>query len=677
MRFIATLTLSLMMIVSLSAEVNVTFRANTAFVPDTLNANSTVQMRGALPTLTWDNTSPVVFTNVGGDYWEATMSVPDGTVGEYKFFTNSLPAPIDAAWGGWEGDPNRSLDLSAFTGTDTTLPLQYVNGYMNGAPQYDAPFETNDSTFAIHIRVNIQGYEDFNDETMWVGARGSNMGDWSQAGEMDWGKTFFLTQESPHANGGSQQYNAANFYSGTLHMPNTYANAGVAVKFVIHNADADPTEDWGNMVAEASYQNETSTTGADTTLYWEWFNGMVPAGFTGADTTDLTFKADFSTTINENGYQVGDSVIVRYGYFGSAMEVGVAGLTKEGLFGNVYSVTIPDVVLSFGENLYYQYYKLDDEGAEYREVYFNFDYEGDTPSEAERREVLIEGVDAMVMDDVISTVDARRQPLFRNTNSVGGHVTVSYTLDMRPAYWHVERGVVLDDIQGNFDIATTAQIDEMGAFMNGPATGGWTGWGLPLAELEEKQLFDDATHGDLVAGDSVYTLQIEYAPDSTNNVIGQEFKFGIGGGDNESSYGLNHIENINDAQDTYTIASAWGSINPNFYHMWNYDANMGYVAIDEVVAPEALSLSQNYPNPFNPTTSINYVLPEATSVELTVFNALGQEVRTLKAGHYNAGSYSVNWDGLDNTGNMISSGLYIYTLTAGDQSISKKMLMLK
>ncbi|MCF7921227.1 MAG: T9SS type A sorting domain-containing protein, partial [Candidatus Marinimicrobia bacterium] len=393
--------------------------------------------------------------------------------------------------------------------------------------------------------------------------------------------------------------------------------------------------------------------------------------------TDLTFKADFSTTINENGYEVGDSVIVRYGYFGSAMEVGVAGLTKEGLFGNLYSVTIPDVVLNFGDELYYQYYKLNDDGAEYREVYFNFDYNGDTPSEAERRAVVITAEDNTVMDDVISTVDARRQPLFRNTNAVGGHVTVSYTVDMRPAYWHVDHGITLNDIQGNFDISRSGQIDTLGVFMNGPATGEWTGWGISLSSLEDKQLFDDGTHGDVTAGDNVYTLQFEYAPDSTNNVIGQEFKFGIGGGDNESSYGLNHIENINDASDTYTIASAWGSINPNFYYLWDYDTMTGTVGVDEFEVPNVLSLAQNYPNPFNPTTSINYVLPQASDVQLIIYNALGQEVRTLKAGHSNAGSYSVNWDGLDHSGNMVSSGLYIYTLTTGDQSISKKMLMLK
>ena len=680
MRFFTTLILSLMLVVAVSADVNVTFQANTAFVPDTLNANSTVQLRGDTAPLTWDGGSGVVFTNVGGDYWEATASFPDNAVIGYKFFTHAMggvAAGVEWEHAGWEGDPNRTLDLSTFAGTDTLVPLQYVNGYENNVDQYDVPFETNDSTVAIHIRVNLQGYEDFNSETMWVGARGSNMGDWSTAGEMDWGKTFFLAQETQHPNGGSQQYNAENFYSGTLHMPNVYAADGVAVKFVIHHANSDPTEDWGNMIVNPDVQYETSTSGVDTTLSWKWFNNTPPAGFTGGDTTDITFKADFSTAINENGYQIGDSVIVRAGYFGSAQEVYVAGLTKEGIFGNVYSAVIPDVVLSYGENLYYQYYKLDDDGAEYREVYFNFDYEGDVPSEAERREVMIDGVDAMVMDDVISNVDGRRQPLFRNTSIIGGHVTVSYTLDMRPAYWHVDQGIVLNDIQGGINISTAAQIDELGVFMNGPATGAWSGWGAELSSLEAKQLFDDGTHGDITADDDFYTLQIEYAPDSTNNVIGQEFKFGIGGGDNESSYGLNHIENINDATDTYTLASAWGSINPGFYSLWDYDTETGIVGVDEFEAPRAMSLSQNYPNPFNPTTSINYVLPEATTVELVIYNALGQEVKTLKAGHYAAGNYSVTWNGLDHAGNSIASGLYIYTLTAGDQSISKKMLMLK
>jgi len=93
--------------------------------------------------------------------------------------------------------------------------------------------------------------------------------------------------------------------------------------------------------------------------------------------------------------------------------------------------------------------------------------------------------------------------------------------------------------------------------------------------------------------------------------------------------------------------------------------------------PTSYALSQNYPNPFNPTTTINIALPEASNVVLTIYNALGQEVRTLKTDYLHAGNYSVTWDGMDNSGNTISSGLYIYTMTAGNHNFSKKMLMLK
>ena len=116
----------------------------------------------------------------------------------------------------------------------------------------------------------------------------------------------------------------------------------------------------------------------------------------------------------------------------------------------------------------------------------------------------------------------------------------------------------------------------------------------------------------------------------------------------------------------------------------NTDTNLpfpqtcGPLAINTLAGiPTSYALSQNYPNPFNPTTTINFALPEANNVVLTIYNALGQEVRTLKTDYLNAGNYSVTWDGLDNAGNMITSGIYIYTMTAGDQHFSKKMLMLK
>ena len=89
--------------------------------------------------------------------------------------------------------------------------------------------------------------------------------------------------------------------------------------------------------------------------------------------------------------------------------------------------------------------------------------------------------------------------------------------------------------------------------------------------------------------------------------------------------------------------------------------------------PEAFSLADNFPNPFNPATTIQYVLPQAADVELTVYNAVGQPVRTLVAEHQSAGRYAVEWDA---TG--LSSGMYLYRLQVGGEFREvKKMLLLK
>jgi len=93
--------------------------------------------------------------------------------------------------------------------------------------------------------------------------------------------------------------------------------------------------------------------------------------------------------------------------------------------------------------------------------------------------------------------------------------------------------------------------------------------------------------------------------------------------------------------------------------------------------PTSFGLSQNYPNPFNPTTSIEFALPEASSVTLEIYNLLGQKVRTLVNGHTPAGYISTNWNGLDQNGQELSSGTYIYRLETSDMSFAKKMVLMK
>ena len=94
--------------------------------------------------------------------------------------------------------------------------------------------------------------------------------------------------------------------------------------------------------------------------------------------------------------------------------------------------------------------------------------------------------------------------------------------------------------------------------------------------------------------------------------------------------------------------------------------------------PEAFALADNFPNPFNPTTTIKYALPQAADVELTVYNVVGQVVRTLVAEYQSAGRYAVEWDATNDSGHSLSSGMYFYRLQAGGEFLEvKKMLLLR
>ncbi|MFZ0390070.1 MAG: FlgD immunoglobulin-like domain containing protein, partial [Calditrichia bacterium] len=97
----------------------------------------------------------------------------------------------------------------------------------------------------------------------------------------------------------------------------------------------------------------------------------------------------------------------------------------------------------------------------------------------------------------------------------------------------------------------------------------------------------------------------------------------------------------------------------------------------EKTVPADFALEQNYPNPFNPETRIRYSLPQQQRVELTIYNALGQQVRNLESGLKSAGSHTAVWDGTDNSGNKVSSGIYIYRLKSGEFESRHKMILMK
>ena len=98
--------------------------------------------------------------------------------------------------------------------------------------------------------------------------------------------------------------------------------------------------------------------------------------------------------------------------------------------------------------------------------------------------------------------------------------------------------------------------------------------------------------------------------------------------------------------------------------------------------PEETELLRNYPNPFNPETWIPYQLAESAEVILTIYDMNGQLIRRLAVGHQAAGMYqsrsrAVYWDGCNQLGEPVASGLYFYTLTADDFTETRRMLILK
>ena len=108
---------------------------------------------------------------------------------------------------------------------------------------------------------------------------------------------------------------------------------------------------------------------------------------------------------------------------------------------------------------------------------------------------------------------------------------------------------------------------------------------------------------------------------------------------------------------------------------WEYDVK--YTAADNLPTP-ANQLHSCVPNPFNPQTTISFDLPQATEAALHVFDLSGRLVRTLLSGEVaGQGHHEVVWNGCDDSGKQVSSGVYLYRLNAGDFSEARRVVLIK
>lgn len=127
-------------------------------------------------------------------------------------------------------------------------------------------------------------------------------------------------------------------------------------------------------------------------------------------------------------------------------------------------------------------------------------------------------------------------------------------------------------------------------------------------------------------------------------------------------------------------SSSWSNLTGSYDYVLYMRATVktvtGIAEIDNRI-PESFEVSQNYPNPFNPSTTIRYSLPEETYVSIKIFDVNGNYVADLADNHQNPGTYSITWNGKNNNGQSVASGVYYFNIKAGNFVKTTKMMLLK
>jgi hypothetical protein len=101
------------------------------------------------------------------------------------------------------------------------------------------------------------------------------------------------------------------------------------------------------------------------------------------------------------------------------------------------------------------------------------------------------------------------------------------------------------------------------------------------------------------------------------------------------------------------------------------------LSVDKEIIPDELLLFGNYPNPFNPSTKIKFQLGQTRQVKITIFDLLGNQIKELTNSTFNSGTHDLLWDGTNRHGELVSSGVYIYSLVSKEINIVRRMILLK
>jgi hypothetical protein len=270
------------------------------------------------------------------------------------------------------------------------------------------------------------------------------------------------------------------------------------------------------------------------------------------------------------------------------------------------------------------------------------------------------------------------EPFYNGSSAILTHdVTVIFSVDIKGAI-NARTGKVFPKADSVFVSGSNGNIGTTDPNI------GWMNSAPWSSANHNKRMYDDGSHGDLVANDSTYSLKVKFLAGTGND---EKFAFNIvyNAGDTSKDHFDTLYVDQNERNTLYSqechefVVPDTGGVDlrlttnkfGNYPDITSVDWNATGVTMPENL-PLLYSLDQNYPNPFNPSTVIQYSIAKQGPVTLTVYDMLGREVETLFNGMQSAGVYNVNFDA-----SRLSSGVYFYSLHAGSFFSVKKLLLLK
>ncbi|MEZ4697154.1 MAG: T9SS type A sorting domain-containing protein [Rhodothermales bacterium] len=654
----------------------VTLTLNAATTADTTKADSFFEVRGAADgtapatladgnIIDWGDASTLEPVNIGGDYWQVTFQIADTTDLQFKFYSGSMQDNPNIGEG-WEAEPNPTL---ADGSNDTTFAVHFFesqrefHGVSGDRGPYDwRPWEVKEDTIAVWFRVYMNtsdgitaGYVPAAEApAQQIGVRGD---DFTATGPLDWGATkVLLDRES--SNAATPGYN---LYSGVAYYPASMVGMTQAYKFVRDNdVLTDDQLGWENGTLTG---NRTFTIPAqDTTLAWQFF-GNTPAAKANPVTSNVLFAVNLDAyeSIGVFRKSRGDTLQVR----GSFNDWGCGNpdlcLLSDVPATNDFEAAVTLTLLPQAE-IAYKFY-LDFNNDE-----FMNEFGVEPPSGWE--EGFKTGVNRVASFEAQPEQDLGvaffNQIESRNVIPDGTTINIEMSVDMSTS------SSTRPFDPGAGDSVYVEINDPIWAFTQGIDTFIDDGDRPDIAGLLTDVDQNGVYTGTLVVEGPTYgllTLKYKYGQ-RTNGVFEGFTEAGGGLGNNP---GRNRAYFIKSNPD-----GSWPSTYSLGEHTFQPEGALPFetntVAVEQVGSdlPAAVTLQPNYPNPFSSSTSFEYTLTDQSDVRLSVYNVIGQKVAVVVDAVQPAGTFKANFEA-----GTLSSGTYFVRLEAGNQTITRSIVLVK